>query len=179
LVTQNVDGLHQAAGAQNVLDLHGRIDRVVCLSCGERSARESLQAALVALNPGWLQRAAQIAPDGDADVADADVRDFRVSPCSACGGVLKPDVVFFGEHVPAERVARALSAIERARVLLVVGSSLMVFSGYRFLRAAVQRNIAIAVINRGSTRGEELATIKLDGNAGEVLPRLEAALGAG
>lgn len=178
LVTQNVDGLHQAAGSQAIVDLHGRIDQVVCLSCGERSSRERLQARLRELNPSWVERAALIAPDGDADPGEADLSSFRVAACENCGGILKPDVVFFGEHVPAERVARAFAALETARTLLVVGSSLMVFSGYRFVRAAVQREIAIAIVNRGRTRGDPLATLKVDGSVGELLPRVASALGA-
>jgi NAD-dependent SIR2 family protein deacetylase len=171
LVTQNVDGLHQAAGSQNVVDLHGRIDQIVCMGCGERSSRESLQARLSELNPEWVQRAALTAPDGDADPGDADLESFRVAACSNCGGVLKPDVVFFGEHVPAERVARAFRALESARTLLVVGSSLMVFSGYRFVRKAAERKLAIAIVNRGRTRGDPLATLKLEASAGQLLPR--------
>jgi len=179
LVTQNVDGLHQAAGARDVVDLHGRIDQVVCLGCGERSSRESLQAKLSELNPHWVQRAAFAAPDGDADPGEADLGSFRVWPCSVCGGVLKPDVVFFGEHVPAARVARAFAALETARTLLVVGSSLMVFSGYRFVRRAAEQKLAIAIVNRGRTRGDPLATLKLEASAGDLLPRLEQALGSG
>lgn len=177
LVTQNVDGLHQAAGARNVVDLHGRIDQVVCLDCGRRSPREALQARLAELNPGWLARASQLAPDGDADPGDADTRDFRVAPCAECDGVLKPDVVFFGEHVPPERVKRAFDALGDARSLLVVGSSLMVFSGYRFARAAAQRGLDIAIVNRGRTRGDELASAKVEASAGEFLPELERGLG--
>ncbi|HWA74192.1 MAG TPA: NAD-dependent protein deacetylase [Polyangiaceae bacterium] len=176
LVTQNVDGLHQAAGARNVVDLHGRIDQVVCLDCGRRSPREALQQRLADLNPGSLTRAASIAPDGDADPGDADTRDFRVAACEHCGGVLKPDVVFFGEHVPAERVKRAFEALEGARSLLVVGSSLMVFSGYRFARAAAQKQLPIGIVNRGRTRADELSTVKIEASAGEFLPELERAL---
>jgi len=179
LVTQNVDGLHQAAGARNVVDLHGRLDQVVCLDCGQRSPRQALQARLANLNPGWLSRAASVAPDGDADPGDADARDFRVPSCEACGGVLKPDVVFFGEHVPPERVKRAFDALSRARSLLVVGSSLMVFSGYRFARAAAQKKLPIAIVNRGRTRADELATVKVEESAGEFLPALQRALQTG
>jgi NAD-dependent SIR2 family protein deacetylase len=176
LVTQNVDGLHQAAGTRNVVDLHGRIDQVVCLACGRRSSREGLQARLAALNPNWLTPAASIAPDGDADPGDADARGFRVADCEECGGVLKPDVVFFGEHVPADRVKRAFDALAQARSLLVVGSSLMVFSGYRFARAAAQKKLAIAIVNRGRTRADELSMAKVEASAGEFLPEVERAL---
>jgi NAD-dependent SIR2 family protein deacetylase len=176
LVTQNVDRLHQSAGSRKVVDLHGRIDRVVCLQCGESSARESLQAALGELNPAWAERAAVAAPDGDAEPGATDYDGFRVPGCSSCGGVLKPDVVFFGEHVPADRVARAMDALAEARALLVVGSSLMVFSGYRFARAAAQRQLPIAIVNRGRTRADELAALKFDANAGELLTRVAAEL---
>jgi NAD-dependent SIR2 family protein deacetylase len=168
LVTQNVDGLHQAAGAERVIDLHGRIDQVVCLTCRQTSPRTALQRELGRLNPGWASQPAMIAPDGDADPGRADYGDFRVPDC-ACGGLLKPDVVFFGENVPRERVERAMSALESARALLVVGSSLMVFSGYRFVRAAERLHKPVVVVNRGHTRADASATLKLDGDAGFVL----------
>lgn len=178
LVTQNVDGLHQASGARNVVDLHGRLDRVVCLDCGQVSSREDLQTRLAALNPDWPQRFALVAPDGDSEPAQANYETFRVAPCAQCGGVLKPDVVFFGEHVPAARVAQAMEALSAARLLLIVGSSLMVFSGYRFARAAVQRELPIAIVNRGRTRGDELAAFKLEGDAGDLLAELALGLPA-
>lgn len=168
IVTQNVDGLHQAAGARNVVDLHGRIDRVVCLSCKAPSSRVALQHELEAENPEWARRAGVIAPDGDADPGGADDSAFRVVGC-ACGGMLKPDVVFFGENVPRERTERAMAAVEAARALLVVGSSLMVFSGYRFARAAFRLGRPIAIVNRGQTRADDVAELKLDGEAGGVL----------
>jgi NAD-dependent SIR2 family protein deacetylase len=169
LVTQNVDGLHQAAGSQDAVDLHGRIDRVVCLACRAESDRGVLQAELAALNPEWAERGAATAPDGDADPGDVDYASFRVAACPGCGGLLKPDVVFFGENVPRPRVDRALGALQEARSLLVVGSSLMVFSGYRFARAAAHLGIPIAVINRGRTRADTNAALKVEGNAGDVL----------
>lgn len=168
IVTQNVDGLHQAAGSERVIDLHGRIDRVVCLACGRASARSALQRELARLNPHWTARPAVIAPDGDADPGHTDYANFHVPPCG-CGGVLKPDVVFFGENVPKERVERAMLALESARLLLIVGSSLMVFSGYRFVRAADRLGLPIAVLNRGHTRADASARFKLDGDAGQAL----------
>jgi len=173
IVTQNVDGLHQAAGAANVIDLHGRIDKVVCLSCKRSSSRVELQRELEAKNPEWAARAGVIAPDGDADPGGADDSAFRIVGCD-CGGLLKPDVVFFGENVPRERVDRAMAALESARSLLVVGSSLMVFSGYRFARAAARLGRPIAVVNRGQTRADELARVKLDGEAGQALGAVAA-----
>jgi NAD-dependent SIR2 family protein deacetylase len=168
IVTQNVDGLHQAAGAENVIDLHGRIDRVVCLACGNQGSRSALQRELEASNPEWAALAGVIAPDGDADPGDADDSAFRVIGCP-CGGLLKPDVVFFGENVPKERVEAAFAALEAAKLLLVVGSSLMVFSGYRFVRAAARLGRPIAVVNRGHTRADAHACIKLEGEAGRSL----------
>lgn len=168
IVTQNVDGLHQAAGARNVVDLHGRIDQVVCLSCGEQSPRAALQRELARLNPEWTALPARIAPDGDADPGELDTSGFRVPDC-ACGGMLKPDVVFFGENVPKPRVESAMAALERAASLLVVGSSLMVFSGFRFVRAAERLGIPVAVVNRGHTRADGVAHVKLDGNAASTL----------
>ncbi|HTQ07574.1 MAG TPA: Sir2 family NAD-dependent protein deacetylase, partial [Polyangiaceae bacterium] len=171
LVTQNVDGLHQAAGAKRVIDLHGRIDRVVCLACGRTSPRTVLQAELARLNPGWSERPAVIAPDGDAEPGTTDYETFSVPACG-CGGVLKPDVVFFGENVPKERVDRAMGALEGARTLVVVGSSLMVFSGYRFVRAAERLGRPVVVVNRGHTRADANALLKLEGDAGELLSRV-------
>lgn len=168
VVTQNVDGLHQAAGAAKVIDLHGRIDRVVCLGCGQRSSRSALQRELEEQNPEWASLAGVIAPDGDADPGGADDSAFRVVAC-ACGGLLKPDVVFFGENVPKARVEATFAALEAARSLLVVGSSLMVFSGYRFVRAAARLGRPIAVVNRGHTRADDVASVKLDGEAGRCL----------
>jgi NAD-dependent SIR2 family protein deacetylase len=175
IVTQNVDGLHQAAGADNVIDLHGRIDQVVCLGCGRTSSRASLQHELEAQNPEWAARAGIIAPDGDADPGGADDSEFHVVACP-CGGLLKPDVVFFGENVPVARVEATLAALESSRSLLVVGSSLMVFSGYRFVRAAARLGRPIAVINRGQTRADAVAVAKLEGDAGARLSEIAARL---
>ncbi len=168
VVTQNVDGLHQAAGSRNVVDLHGRIDGVVCLACGKRSSRRALQRELEALNPEWAARSGVIAPDGDADPGGVDDSAFRVVACE-CGGLLKPDVVFFGENVPKERVDASMTALESARSLLVVGSSLMVFSGYRFVRAAARLGRPIAVVNRGHSRADAHAVVKLEGDAAKRL----------
>ena len=161
LVTQNVDRLHQAAGSEAVVDLHGRADVVRCMGCERRSPRADLQAELVALNPAWAKLGARAAPDGDADVTDADYASFRVPDCAACGGTLKPDVVFFGESVPKERVQRAMQGLAEADAALVIGSSLMVYSGYRFARAAAQLGKPIAAVNLGRTRADELLTIKI------------------
>lgn len=177
LVTQNVDGLHQAAGSREVVDLHGRLDQVVCLACGERIRRDALQESLVLANPGWDTTRGSIAPDGDADLIDADTANFNVVPCAHCGGVLKPDVVFFGENVPAPRVDRAMQALQGARALLVAGSSLMVFSGFRFARAAARLSLPLVIVNRGRTRADDLATLRVEGDVAEVLNDVVAAIG--
>jgi len=168
LITQNVDGLHRAAGSQKLVDLHGRLDRVICLDCQELSPRGELQARLAADNPDFLGQSFVARADGDVELS-VDYERFRVAPCRACGGVLKPDVVFFGENVPARRVETAMSALHGARALLIAGSSLMVFSGFRFARAAARLGVPIAVVNRGKTRADELALFRLAGDVGEVL----------
>jgi NAD-dependent SIR2 family protein deacetylase len=161
LVTQNVDGLHQAAGSRSVIDLHGRVDVVRCLTCDRRVARELVQAELVERNPGFASLDALEAPDGDAALDGIDFAAFDVPACEACGGLLKPDVVFFGERVPVERVQRAFAALEAADAMLVVGSSLMVFSGYRFAEAAVRAGKPIVAVNLGRTRADDLLTLKV------------------
>lgn len=162
LVTQNVDRLHQAAGSRAVIDLHGRLDFVRCMSCGHRLAREALQAELVHGNPKWADLDARVAPDGDADLEARDFSSFHVPHCPACdGGILKPDVVFFGESVPAERVSTAMTSLAHADAVLVVGTSLMVYSGYRFVHAAVQSGKPIAAINLGRTRADPLLSLKV------------------
>ncbi len=161
LVTQNVDGLHQAAGSRNVIDLHGRIDIVRCLSCQQRVSREQLQEELVRRNPGFASLDALEAPDGDADLDVAAFETFDVPACASCGGLLKPDVVFFGEGVPPERVQRAMAALDASDAMLVVGSSLMVYSGYRFVRAMADAGKPIAAINLGRTRADDLLALKL------------------
>jgi NAD-dependent SIR2 family protein deacetylase len=160
IVTQNVDGLHQAAGAHAVIDLHGRLDTVVCLGCRARVARRDFQAELVACNCEWAARiapaAAATAPDGDADVESQAFTTFEVPACRDCGGMLKPDVVFFGENVPGLRVEAALGALGRADAMLVVGSSLMVYSGFRFVRAAAAQGMPVVAVNLGVTRADAL-----------------------
>ena len=168
LITQNVDGLHSAAGSQNVVDLHGRLDRVICLDCRSVSPRSELQARLVANNADFLGHDFVTRADGDVELS-VDYERFRVAPCSDCGGVLKPDVVFFGENVPLARVQTAMGALEGARALLIVGSSLMVFSGFRFARVAAKLGVPIAVVNHGKTRADELSSLRVDGNVGELL----------
>jgi len=161
LVTQNVDGLHQAAGSRNVIDLHGRVDVVRCLSCAQRSPRALLQAELVARNPAFAELDAAEAPDGDADLDGVPFAAFDVPACGACGGLLKPDVVFFGESVPRDRVSAAMAALERADAMLVVGSSLMVYSGFRFAAAMAAAGKPIAAVNLGKTRADELLALKV------------------
>lgn len=169
VLTQNVDGLHQRAGSRRVIDLHGRLDAVVCLGCGARSGREAIQADIEAANPGWIAGPAGTAPDGDADLTDAAVEGFRPPWCEQCGGLLKPDVVFFGENVPRARVADARQALEAADAMLVAGSSLMVFSGLRFVRMAAAAGLPVAILNRGRTRGDEFATLRLDADIATTL----------
>ncbi|MGC4094004.1 MAG: NAD-dependent protein deacetylase [Polyangiaceae bacterium] len=178
-VTQNVDGLHQRAGSRSVVDLHGRLDSVVCMSCKKDSARAELQARLLHENPSFAERSASTAPDGDADLSNGDTSQFRVVACENCGGILKPDVVFFGETVPKARVEHAYAAIEAARMLLVLGTSLMVFSGYRFARAAAKRGVPIAIVNRGKTRADDTARLKIEHDVADVLERVVAQLTLG
>jgi len=161
LVTQNVDGLHQAAGSVQVIDLHGRLDRVRCTDCDSLESREELQAELTVRNAHWSKLQAQSAPDGDADLEELSFQEFVVPMCARCGGVLKPDVVFLGESVPRHRVDAAMQALERADAVLVVGSSLMMYSGYRFVRAAARSGKAIAAVNLGRTRADDLLTLKV------------------
>lgn len=174
LVTQNVDGLHQRAGSRQVVDLHGRLDLVRCMACEHRLPREDLQHELERLNPSWVSLQAAEAPDGDADLERMDFDRFAVPPCPACGGVLKPDVVFYGENVPRERVADALQALEAADAVLVVGSSLMVFSGYRFVHAAARAGKPIAAVNLGRTRGDPLLSLKVEQPCAQALSFLLA-----
>ena len=162
LLTQNVDRLHQAAGSAKVIDLHGRIDRVRCMGCGRRFSRHELQEELSRLNPGWLGLDALDAPDGDADLENLDFSSFAVPSCRACGGVLKPDVVFFGENVPRDRVAAATRHLDEADAMLIVGSSLMVYSGFRFVEMAARAGKPAAAVNLGRTRADGLFALKVD-----------------
>jgi NAD-dependent SIR2 family protein deacetylase len=161
LVTQNVDGLHQAAGSRAVVDLHGRLDTVRCMDCEARSAREEFQYELLRCNPEWSSLDARDAPDGDADLHGLDFSTFDVPGCARCGGVLKPDVVFYGESVPKDRVERAMQALREADAMLVIGSSLMVYSGYRFAREAAGAGKPIAAVNLGRTRADDLLDLKV------------------
>ena len=162
ILTQNVDRLHQAAGSARVIDLHGRIDLVRCMDCGRRSPREEFQDELGRLNAGWLDLDAGQAPDGDADLEEADFSSFVTPPCQACGGVLKPDVVFFGENVPRDRIDRASRHLDEADAMLIVGSSLMVFSGFRFAQQAAASGKPLAAVNLGRTRADGLLTLKTE-----------------
>jgi NAD-dependent SIR2 family protein deacetylase len=161
LVTQNVDGLHQAAGSRRVIDLHGRVDVVRCLDCGMRLPRDEVQAELARRNPEFAAFEATGAPDGDADLEGIAFDAFDVPACSACGGLLKPDVVFFGEGVPLARVRDAMTALAVVDAMLVVGSSLMVYSGYRFVRAMAEAGRPIAAVNLGRTRADDLLALKV------------------
>lgn len=178
VVTQNVDGLHQAGGSRRVVELHGTLAEVVCLDCGRTEARGTFQERLLDRNPGWLSRAAALAPDGDADLSREETNHFEVANCSQCGGPIKPNVVFFGEDVPDTWTRDAWDLVNDADALLVVGSSLTVYSGFRFVRAAAKANRPVAIVNLGETRGDSLATIRVDGRTGTVLPRLANLLGA-
>ena len=172
VITQNVDGLHGAAGSRRVVELHGALARVRCLGCGARCARDDLQARMLAANPGWLEVLAAAAPDGDAELGDDVIARFVPPACRRCGGALKPDVVFFGENVPRPVVDAAWALFDEAEVLLVVGSSLAVFSGFRFVRRAAERGVPVAILNRGPTRGDPHAAVRLDATAGVALPQL-------
>jgi NAD-dependent SIR2 family protein deacetylase len=173
IITQNVDGLHQTAGAQDVVELHGALDRVVCLGCGQLSPREELDTRLRAANADFSRDVISLKPDGDVELED--VSGFRVVDCDACGGLLKPDVVFFGETVPRDRVDRSFGLVDDARALLVLGSSLAVMSGYRFVLRAAKLGLPVAVVNQGPTRGDAHATVRVDAPLGATLTRLASA----
>jgi len=179
IITQNVDLLHEDAGSRNVIDLHGRYDRVICLQCGRVISREHLAQRLDALNPGFVESVGdvadiEIAPDADAVIEQT--AHFRPAPCEFCGGVLKPEIVYFGENVPRERVDRAFALVDDADALLVAGSSLTVMSGLRFVRRAAKNEQPVVIINRGPTRGDDLATVKLEAGTSETLVALAEAL---
>ncbi|NES27635.1 NAD-dependent protein deacetylase [Micromonospora terminaliae] len=173
IITQNVDGLHTEAGAAGVIELHGRLDEVTCLDCGNLTSRDELDRRLTEANPGFDAHVAHVNPDGDVDLPDEAVARFRTVDCGICGGgMLKPDVVFFGETVPAPRVADCFALVERARALLVLGSSLTVMSGRRFVLRAAKLGIPVAIVNQGPTRGDGHATLTLDAPLGATLTAL-------
>ncbi|WP_328374547.1 NAD-dependent protein deacetylase [Micromonospora zamorensis] len=175
VITQNVDGLHGAAGSTSVIELHGRLDEVTCLDCGNLTSREELDRRLREANPDFVARVAAVNPDGDVDLPDEQVAAFRPVDCGICGtGMLKPDVVFFGETVPPQRVARCFAAVEQARSLLVLGSSLTVMSGRRFVIRAAKQGIPVAIVNQGPTRGDAHASVCVDAPLGALLPELAA-----
>jgi NAD-dependent SIR2 family protein deacetylase len=182
-ITQNVDGLHEAAGSRRLCALHGRVADVVCLGCRATTSRAALAARLDARNPTWRERHREVAsrPDGDVDLEETD--GFVVPGCERCGGVLKPDVVFFGENVPKPRVERCYAAVDelpdRDGALLVLGSSLTVMSGFRFVRRAARLGVPVVIVNRGATRADDLATVKLDAGTSEFLAQLSARQPAG
>ncbi|WP_440996541.1 NAD-dependent protein deacetylase [Arhodomonas sp. SL1] len=178
VITQNVDGLHGRAGSRVVVDLHGRLDRVECLDCGAMGERDAFQERLWIANPQWGRLAAGDAPDGDADLDGVDYDRFRVPGCGRCGGVLKPAVVFFGEGVPRPRVDRAMGLMQAADTLLVAGSSLMVWSGYRFVRAARERGMRVVAVGLGLTRGEAELDFRVTDDCATVLAGLADALPA-
>jgi NAD-dependent SIR2 family protein deacetylase len=179
IITQNVDGLHQAAGADGVTELHGSLHRVVCLSCWQRSSREALDARLRAANPWWTAAAVGLEPavNPDGDVALEETAGFVVADCLACGGLLKPDVVFFGENVPRPRVEECFSLVASSSALVVLGSSLTVLSGLRYVRRASSLGIPVVIVNQGATRGDELAAAVLDAPLGVTLTALARELG--
>jgi NAD-dependent SIR2 family protein deacetylase len=173
IITQNVDGLHQAAGAREVVELHGGLDVVVCLACGLREGRQSLGQRLRAANAEFAAAVALVNPDGDAELPDEQLAEFVPVGCTYCGSdVLKPDVVFFGENVPRSRVDLCYALVESAASLLVLGSSLTVMSGLRFVRRAAALGIPVAIVNQGPTRGDPVAAVKVDAPLGDVLPAL-------
>ncbi len=177
IITQNVDGLHQAAGASGVTELHGSLHQVICLACGQRTARTELDRRLEAANPGWdAQLATWINPDGDAVLDDAATESFQIVDCSACHGVLKPDVVFFGENVPRPRAETCYALVEQSSALVVLGSSLTVMSGFRYVRHAARLQRPIVVVNQGATRGDAYATAALDAPLGQTLTELLTSL---
>lgn len=182
IITQNVDGLHHAAGSRRVIELHGSLAAVRCLSCARTMSRTDFQARLMAGNAAWAARIdlarAESAPDGDAELSADEIEGFRVPACEACGGIIKPDVVFFGENVPREWVDDAWRLFGEGDVLLVAGSSLTVYSGRRFIYRAQEQGMPIAVANLGPTRADDVAAAKVEGRLGDVLPALAAALRA-
>ena len=178
IITQNVDRLHHAAGSRRVVELHGALAEVRCLGCHATFARAAVQERLLFANPDWLARAAALAPDGDAELADDAVAAFRVVGCAICDGVLMPNVVFFGGSVPEPTLRAAFDLFDAGEALLVIGSSLTVYSGFRFVRRAAERGVPVGVINLGPTRADDTVAVRVRQSAGQVLPRLAAGLGA-
>lgn len=176
IITQNVDRLHQSAGSDRVVELHGALAEVECLECGSITCRRRLQERLLHLNPDWTRQAAQLAPDGDVDLPRRSTGDFVVPDCRSCGGTIKPNVVFFGENVSSPRVEQSWTLLKEADALLVLGSSLTVYSGFRFVRGAVEAGQDVGIVNLGATRGTPLSSVHVDGKTGEVLPQLATAL---
>ncbi|MDH6115165.1 NAD-dependent SIR2 family protein deacetylase [Kitasatospora sp. MAP12-15] len=177
VITQNVDGLHRAAGTLDAVELHGGLDRVICLDCRRTSTREALDRRLHALNGAFRDTGSPVNPDGDVELPAALVDTFRIAPCEVCGGILKPDVVFFGENVPKSRVQQCYDLVDAARALLVLGSSLTVLSGLRFVRHAAQAGKPVAIVNQGATRGDSYATAKVALPLGAALSTLAEQLG--
>ena len=176
LITQNVDRLHSAAGSRRVIDLHGDLGTVRCLGCDASHTRSDYQQALKDANPDWYSEVFRYKPDGDAELADNSHKEFCVPGCRVCGGVVKPDVVMFGENVPQKRVLDASSAVDSAKALLVVGSSLMLFSGFRFARQALAQKKPIAIVNNGRTRADDIAELKIEADCGDTLSAAAALL---
>jgi len=177
VITQNVDRLHTVAGSRRIVELHGALDEVRCLTCGTLESRTDVHERLLAANPGWLERVSgEARPDGDADLPEEQIADLLVVDCAVCGGVLKPDVVFFGGNVGEATLAAAWRLFDEAEALLVVGSSLAVWSGYRFVRRATERGVPVAIVNLGPTRADAEATLRVPARAGEVMPPLARAL---
>jgi NAD-dependent SIR2 family protein deacetylase len=172
IVTQNVDRLHQSAGSRQVIDLHGRLDRVICIDCGQRRPRGSFQHQLQTLNPAYASLSAAAGPDGDAFLDELSFDDVVVPACASCGGMLKPDVVFFGETIARSVVDAAIEALAAADALLIIGSSLMVYSGYRFCRLAAEQGKPIVAITPGRTRADDLLTFKVSARFEAVLDAL-------
>ncbi len=176
LLTQNIDRLHQKAGQKRVIDLHGRLDEVVCMDCGAITPREQIQHWLEQHNPHLENLKVEMAPDGDAEVREELIGRVKVPDCERCSGLLKPNVVFYGGSVDREKVNYLIDKLQHADAMLVIGSSLMVYSSFRFCKYAVERNIPIACINQGMTRADGLLAMKVSADCGEVLTELSAAL---
>ena len=172
VITQNVDSLHHKAGSSSVIDLHGRLDTVMCMACGLRGSREALQSRISTLNAGWEGVATSFNPDGDVEIADSAVESFVMVDCSSCGGPLKPDVVYFGESVPPARVTDSYALVDAASALLVLGSSLHVYSGRRFVTHAHKLGLPIVIVKQGETKADELATVRIDAPLGATLSTL-------